>query len=81
MLTQIQALALVKSKFPDSRVLFFLEYRNLFLFQVFDDQDEEEGEFDPYYSVNPQTREIKEFSVMTDANRVELTQLYLDSLS
>lgn len=76
MLSKDDALAKVQSAFPDRRIEFFLDYQNLYLVEVFNDADIEEGEYDPFYSISKDTGEIQEFSVIRPGLRVHLTALW-----
>jgi hypothetical protein len=77
MLSQEEAVQAAQKQFPNRTVSFYLKYRDLYLVTAIDESDPVEGDYDPYYSVNPDTGEIREFSVVTDASRVELTNLWL----
>jgi hypothetical protein len=77
MLTDTQALAVLQKAFPDAKVEPFIPYHGLLLFKVFE-PDPEEGEFDPFYSVDPQNGEIKEFSILTDGNIEEINNIFLN---
>lgn len=71
-----QATALIKKTFPEGKIQAVVEYKNLYLFQVFGD-DPLEGELDPFYSVNKNTGELKEFSILTDAKPTEILPLFV----
>lgn len=54
-------------------------YRNLYVFRIMDDNDPLEGEMDPFYSVDTSTGIVAEFSVLTDANILEFTDLMVNN--
>lgn len=48
---------------PNGKIKKCVEYGNLFVFQIFTD-DELEGDFDPFYSVDRVTSEFKGFPML-----------------
>lgn len=76
LLAENDARIIVKRAFPKADIKPPISYRGLYLFQVFTD-DPEEGEFDPFFSVNQQTGELRDFSVITDGDINEITDLFL----
>lgn len=75
MLNNSQALAIVKQHIPNGKVKKYIEYKNLFVFQIIID-DPDEGGWDPYYSVNRETKEFRDFSILTDGDIDELMDLF-----
>ena len=75
MLSDKEALLIIEKNLPKSIVKKYIEYKNLFVFQVFID-DPNEGGFDPYYSVNKDTKEFRDFSIITDGDITELMSLF-----
>lgn len=75
MLTKEQATIVVKKALPDGNVQRVVEYRDLYLFQVFTSSPGEE-DMDPFYSVNRETGEFREFSILTDGNITDITELF-----
>ena len=63
MLTNDQASAIVNKQIPNGKIQGFVVYNGMYIFQVFTD-DPFEGTFDPFYSVDQNTGEFKEFSVL-----------------
>lgn len=69
----------VEKNLPNGTIQAFISYRDLFVFQVFDNNDEMEGQWDPFYSVNKNTGEFSDFSIITDGDPQELTRLFLEA--
>lgn len=70
-----RATKIVNETFPEGRIQAVVEYKDLYLFQVFGD-DLLEGELDPFYSINKKTGEFKEFSIITDGKTTEIVSLF-----
>jgi len=60
---------------PNGTIQCSVEYKDMYLFQVFGDAPGEE-EVDPFYSVNKETGEFKEFSILTDGDIGEVVSLF-----
>lgn len=73
-----QAIDVVKSKNPDGSIQSAIEYNGLYVFMVFGD-DELEGQMDSFYSVDIQTGEFRDFSIITDGDISEINSLFLNS--
>lgn len=76
MLSEFDAVAVITKVFPDSRIEKPIEYRGVFLFQVFGN-DPLEGGQDPFFSVNQKTGEVRDFSVITDGDPKEIEAKFL----
>jgi hypothetical protein len=76
MLSELEASGIIKAVFPNSRIEKPIEYRGVFLFQVFGD-DPLEGDQDPFFSVNQKTGELRDFSVITDGDPKEIESKFL----
>lgn len=74
MLNVNQAKTIVKNNIPNGKIQAVVVYRDLYIFQVFTD-DELEGQMDPFYSVNIKTGEFRDFSIITDCDTRELVEL------
>lgn len=61
----------------DMAIQTFIEYKDLYIFQVFS-PDPEEGEYDPFYSVHKETGKFQEFSLITDGDISEISNLFLE---
>lgn len=75
MLKLNQAIDIIKKNIPDGKIQLAIEYNGLYVFQVFTD-DEFEGQMDPFYSVNKETGEFSDFSIITDGDISELMDLF-----
>lgn len=71
MLNAIEATKLVKKEFPTAEILGPVEYQNLFIFQVFINVPLESG-WDPFVSVNRQTNEVRDYSIIDDGGALEI---------
>lgn len=76
MLSELEATGLIGNLFTGSRIEKPIAYRGVYLFQVFG-QDLLEGDQDPFFSVNIQTGEIRDFSVLTDGDPKEIENAFL----
>lgn len=73
-----EAEKIVLENLPGGRIAKHIEYKNLFVFQVFRD-DPLEGDWDPFYSVNRDTKEFSDFSIILAGDLNELTQLFMSA--
>jgi hypothetical protein len=69
------AKALVRSFHPEVVVEDCFPYKELYLVRVTHD-DPDEADYDPFYSVNKNTGEVAEFSVITDGDPSEIAQAF-----
>lgn len=67
-----QAKLLVEKKYPKSKAVACARYKSVFLVRV-EHPFPDEANYDPFFSVNPNTGEVKEFSVITDGDIVEIS--------
>lgn len=74
MLNSAEALAQVKKTLPEVKIQTWTEYRQLYLVRVKYPYPGEE-DFDPFFSVNKVTGEIRDFSVITDGDLSEISAL------
>lgn len=77
MLSETEAYEIVRSVFPDSSIISPVVYRGSYLFQVIGN-DPLEGDQDPFFSVNTQTGELRDFSILTDGDPKEIEKLFLN---
>lgn len=70
-----EATQIVKKNLPKGKIQAVVWYRGLYLFMVFR-EDPFEEEVDPFYSIDQQTGEFKEFSLFTDGNINEVLFLF-----
>jgi hypothetical protein len=76
MLTKEQAQTALQVYIPNRSIEFYVEYENYFIFLGIDDDDEQEGQFDPFYSVSKITGRPAEFAADAPGVRVKLTTLW-----
>lgn len=55
----------------------WVRYKNIYLFRV-EFPSEEEKDYDPFLSVDVDTGEVRDFSVLTDGNLEEITKLFVE---
>ncbi len=76
MLSLDKATGIVKKTFPKGKISSSIDYNNLYIFQVFNPFPGEEG-MDAFFSVNKKTGEFRDFSIITDGDITEITELFL----
>lgn len=76
MLNLTEATAKIKAAYPNGQIQATVPWKNLFLFQIFFPIPGEIG-FDPFYSVDRDTGEAREFSIFRDGNPDEITALFM----
>lgn len=69
------AINIVKKNIPNGKIDAAIRYRDLYLFKVFIDNGFEK-EMDPFYSVNINTGEFRDFSILTDGDTGEIINLF-----
>lgn len=74
-LNMTQAIDVVHQEFPDGRIQKAVDYDGLYLFQIFTG-DSDEGQVDPFYSVDQETGEFKDFSIITDGDISRIASLF-----
>lgn len=74
MLSEIQARDAITKAFPKTPIKAWTKYNNFYLFRV-ENPSEEEKDWDPFFSVNIDTGEVRDFSVLTDGNVSEIAKL------
>lgn len=67
MLSKEFAQSVVNKAFPDSEVTGPIDSGSFYVFRIID-SDPLEGEWDPFYSVNKITGELRDFSIITDGD-------------
>jgi hypothetical protein len=78
MLNILEATSIVHKNLPNGNIKAFIDYQDLFIFQVFTD-DDLEGQFDPFFSVNKETGDFRDFSILTDGDTQEIAKLFLQA--
>ena len=74
MLNQTEAQAKMKTALPQFPIKAWTEYENLYLFRVEFPFPGEEN-YDPFFSVDKSTGEVRDFSIFTDTNISEFVKL------
>jgi hypothetical protein len=74
MFNSAQALAQVKTTLPEVKIKAWTEYRQLYLVRV-EYPYPGEQDYDPFFSVNKVTGEVRDFSVLTDGDLSEISAL------
>ena len=69
------AIDIVKKNIPNGKIDASIRYRDLYLFKVFIDNGFEK-DMDPFYSVNINTGEFRDFSILTDGDTGEIINLF-----
>ena len=70
-----KAINIVKKNIPNGKIDASIRYRDLYLFKVFIDNGFEK-DMDPFYSVNINSGEFRDFSILTDGDIGEITNLF-----
>jgi hypothetical protein len=70
-----KAIGIVKKNIPEGKIDAHIRYHDLYLFRVFMDNGLEKG-MDPFYSVNVNTGEFRDFSILTDGDIDEILDLF-----
>lgn len=74
MISEQQARTAVESAYPGVKAVASATYKNLYLVRV-EQADPDELDYDPFFSVNQNTGEVQEFSVLTDGDIDEIASL------
>lgn len=74
MLNKFQALKSLHEVIPGYPVKAWAQYRDLYLFRI-EHPDPLEKNYDPFFSVDSLTGEVRDFSVITDGNISEIASL------
>lgn len=75
MLNEKDAEREVEKKNPGAKAVDSFRYNNLILVRV-EHPYEDEANWDPFYSVDPKTGNVNEFSVLTDGDPTAIAQAY-----
>mgnify|MGYP004500993929 FL=1 len=70
-----KAINIIKKNIPNGKIDASIRYRDLYLFKVFIDNGFEK-DMDPFYSVNINTGEFRDFSILTDGDTGEIINLF-----
>lgn len=75
MFSLLDATRIVRKNHPYGDIKAAIEYKNLYLFMVFNKNPGEE-EMDPFFSVDKNTGAFNEFSILTDGDMSEILPLF-----
>lgn len=78
MLNVREATVIAHENHPDGDIQTVVVYKGLYLFRIFNDNPGEQ-EMDPFFSVDMETGEFKEFSILTDGDISEVTSLFTEN--
>lgn len=80
MLNYVLAERKLKTALPTATIEDHILYRNVYLFRVnLTSRSEAEQNYDPFYSVDLETGEVRDFSILTDGDINEITRLFLNN--
>jgi hypothetical protein len=74
MLSRLEAQAQLQSVYSTAVIKAWTQYHDLYLFRV-EHPSIAERDWDPFFSVDPITGEVRDFSVLTDAKPDEISKL------
>lgn len=77
MLSVSEATDVVRKNHPLGEIQSYIEYKNLYLFMVFNNMPGEQ-EMDPFFSVDKDTGKFSDFSVITDGDTSEIMSLFAE---
>lgn len=80
MLDISEATAIIKNAMPNGTIQEIVPHADLYIAQVFTD-DQLEGQWDPFYSVNRKTGEFLEFPLLTTPDKAEIISLFMKAKS
>ena len=75
MLSSTDAIKIIREHFPQGKIQKYIEYKDLFVFQIFLN-DPLEGDYDPFYSVNRKTSEVQGFALLKTGVFEEVMTLF-----
>lgn len=78
MLSNTEAKRALLKAMPGSEVKDYIQYRDVYLFRI-SFGAEDERDYDPFFSVDVNTGEVKDFSVLTDGDVNEISELFLSN--
>lgn len=80
MYSELQAKVLVERQNPGVKAVDCFRYQSVFLVRV-EHPDEDETDYDPFFSVDPNTGKVSEFSVITDGDPVAIAEAFTNRRS
>lgn len=75
MLSSADAIKIIREHFPQGEIKKYIEYKDLFVFQIFTG-DPLEGDYDPFYSINRKTSEFEGFALFKPGVFSEVMDLF-----
>jgi hypothetical protein len=78
MLNINEAIDVVKKTLPNSKIISFIEHKDLFIFNILISLEEESG-YDPFYSVNKVTKEFKDYSFLLAEDFREIQKKFIEA--
>lgn len=75
-----EAIHIAKESYPAGDIFSWIEWNDLYLFKMFNNLPGEE-QMDPFFSVNKETGEFKEFGILTDGDTLEIIDLFVEKES
>ena len=78
MYSEKEAKELVEKANPGAKAVDSFRYNNLYLVRV-EHPSPDEANYDPFYSVDPESGSVSEFSVTTDGDPTAIAQAYQKS--
>ena len=75
MFSPTDAAKIIKENHPYGEIQSYIDYGNVYIFQVFNKHPGEEV-MDPFYSVDKSTGAFAEFSILTDGPTEQITSLF-----
>lgn len=79
-LSEADAKKAMEAELPDVKLAAWIRYRDIYLFRVVFPSPFE-ADFDPFFAVDAETGVVSEFSVLTDGDISEISQLFAQSQS
>ncbi len=75
MLSETQAKSIVAKLYPEVEIVDCFRYEGIYLVRI-EQSDPEEANYDPFFSVDPNSGTVKEFSVITDGDPLAIARAF-----
>jgi len=79
MLNELEALASFKQSYSSTTPKKIITFNGLFLIFAPRKGDPMEGDMDPYYSVDMNTGEARDYSIYRDGHAAEIVQMFVEA--
>jgi hypothetical protein len=76
MLNVLEATKIINEALPTREIGKPIDYRGLYIFLAIDNHLPIEGDMDPYFSVNKETGELRDYSIIADGDISEIVALF-----